>query len=854
MALSSESFSKQRWTNPPAPKHENWKGVILRDFDPDTQMRINFHPAVCAAFFDPLYTDEDDAELSWVFPRGNELKKREVKYSNNIAVLFKALYQFREFHSWKIFWSAIATGWKANAACIQVVANILVQARRNYRRDHGLQQSVCQTAKAADLWIEFLDSNGPAQPPVQGHTNILYPAVNEFYDKTERKMVNAGRVPRDFTIRSSPPESVPDKPLIRVSVSSRVKKEGQGSDQQDDRSIVDRPTRKRSRSPCPSEGPTSKRPNNTVTVTDGPRGEEAASSVLPKVGGTQSLPPNQQAKPPASTNNTPQTTNMSSEEEAPETPPKPINGCDKASTESRAASVERLLTAGALVHLQQANEGIKETVVALRNKMEALTDSMAAIVDHVESVRHDVNELNKQQQQQQQQVDHSLPGQDVSNLEALMQKCATEISSLKADIVGTKIVSDARAKQQEECQELLKSTAASSLELMQDMTSYTQTTMSNVSALKSQLQPPTAPPPPVQLDAIRSMMEGLLASHESKITSQVESLLAQRDDMVKTQVESLLAQRDDMIKTQIEDQLAKNQESTVAQIEYVFVKQLAHVNSSIEERITERNDELHSKMEDDLFVQPHTDSQTEEDMIQSQINRIVAERRQREQRMQPVIVAEPEQRMQPQIVEEMIQSSIDNIVAKRNDDMRSKMREDIEKIVAEREQRMQHKIEELLSLAQQGSKMQAKFEDVVAQQSKIEDTTSQQAAKLEKILKESMSEHESKTQSNIASHFREQDARLDKLSNEMGRIRSDVTLLATAAKSVTPKRTMREAMTAAVIDMKQHQETVQRLYNRMSLNGNGSMSEATQLADFLVKLDDTLMSARVCGVNPPAPR
>ncbi|KAK4217553.1 hypothetical protein QBC37DRAFT_47425 [Rhypophila decipiens] len=824
MALSSENYSTHRWT-PSAPKQEKWKNVILRDFDTDTQLKINFHSAVCAAFFDRLYTDEDDAELLWVFPEGNEVKKREVKYGNNIAVLFKAMYQFREFYNWKIFWSAIAIGWKANGPCIRTVANILVRARRNYRKDHGLQQSVCQTAKAADLWIEFLDSNVPAQTLVQGYDNILYPSVKEFYENMESKMVNAGRVPRDFTVRSSPPESVPDRPPVRVSVISRVKKEGQGSDQQDDRSIVDRPTRKRSRSPCPSEGPTSKRPNHTVT--DGPR--EATSSVPSKAGDTQSLPSNEQASPPASTNDIPQTKNSSSEEEAPETPPEPIKGCDRASPESRAADVERLITAGALVNLKHANEGIKETVVALRNKMEALADSMAAIVDHVESVRHDVNELNKQQQQQ--QVDHSLPGQGLSNLEALVQKCATEITSLKADMVGRKIVSDTRAKQQEECQQLLKSTAASSLELMQDMTSYTQTMMNNVSALKSQLQPPPAPPPPVQLDAIKSMMEGLFAKHESKITSQVESLLAQRDDEIKTQ---------------IDNQLAKHQESTASQIEYVLVKQLAHVNSSIE-RITERNSELHSSMEDGLFV-----PQTGEDMIQFQIDRMVAERRQREQGMQPAIMAEPEQRMQPQVLEDMIQSSVDTVVAKRNNDMQSRMREDIEKIVAEREQRIQPKIEELLSLAQQGSKIQAKFEDIITQQSKIENTISQQAAKLDKILtRPNVEESISETQSNIATHFREQNTRLEKLGDEMSRIRSDVERL--AEKFLAPKRTMREAITAAVIDMKEHQETVQRFYNHMSRHGNRSMSELTQIADFLVKLDDTLISARVC-INPPVPR
>lgn len=172
-------------------------------------------------------------------------------------------------------------------------------------------------------------------------------------------------------------------------------------------------------------------------------------------------------------------------------------------------------------------------------------DSVAVIVDHVESLREDVNELKQQQKET------ALPREYVSNLEKLVQKAAADVTSLKADVVGLKVMTDARHRKQEEYQLSTQENATTNLKLVQETTSCIKTLMDEISELKCQQQLVPPSPPPVQLSDIKALLEGILAQQEEKLQLQLRSLLGPQEDKIRSQVEDSFAQHEDRISSQM---------------------------------------------------------------------------------------------------------------------------------------------------------------------------------------------------------------------------------------------------------------------------------------------------------------
>ncbi|KAK4237541.1 hypothetical protein C8A03DRAFT_15937 [Achaetomium macrosporum] len=174
-----------------APKVEP---IMLWGFCWATQQQQQFNHAWACAFHTSWYTDEghpmwdtlDDAN-----------KRREIRYGNNIYVLFRALLHCKEFYNQESLWSAIARGFNTHAIIARNTAEILTEARRA-QRDRPAKD-VSDTARAVDDWIEFLDRWRP--PPVILSDPAVHKLADAFFKTQEKKLVNAARVPLNPLLR-----------------------------------------------------------------------------------------------------------------------------------------------------------------------------------------------------------------------------------------------------------------------------------------------------------------------------------------------------------------------------------------------------------------------------------------------------------------------------------------------------------------------------------------------------------------------------------------------------------------------------------------------------------------------------
>ncbi|KAK3896648.1 hypothetical protein C8A05DRAFT_20423 [Staphylotrichum tortipilum] len=118
-------------------------------------------------------------------------KRREIRYGNNIYLLFRALLHCRRFYGQDNLWQAVARGFNTNSTVLQATAEILTKARRAQRSKPS--KDVSDTAMAADDWIQFLDSRpphprGPPDPEV-------HKVAEAFFKDQGKKLLNAARVP-----------------------------------------------------------------------------------------------------------------------------------------------------------------------------------------------------------------------------------------------------------------------------------------------------------------------------------------------------------------------------------------------------------------------------------------------------------------------------------------------------------------------------------------------------------------------------------------------------------------------------------------------------------------------------------
>jgi len=507
--------------------------IILWGFDWDTQKQIKFNQTWRAAFLDRQYTDEEHESTAWAW--NDQGKKREIKYGNNIAVLFRALYQCRHYYAHsENFWTAIATGWKTKAPVLEELVSKLTEARRLRRHENGREPS--QTAQAADHWIDFLDSEASRLSRPHHADTRVFQVAKDFYDSMAYAMVNAARVPHG---NSKPAQSLLGSHWVQDPRSPPIKSED-NTIQEEDWGRLLRYSRKRSASPISAQSPTSKRPHHETREPS--RREEPARPVQPvqnepykrqtslhslaspRMPRRESEHSNISAKPQEKPNGT---QSVSTCPQKPESEGSSVlkegPGLDLAALENKLVETERQLKdTAAMSQVNQVTGEIKEDLKSLKTITGSLAESMGMIADHVEVIREDLSVLKKQQDGEA-HSGHPVPDQ-METVLTLLRKATEDVASLKA---GT----DARLQQHEQQQLQEVTSATSNNELMQEIMSNVKTLMGDVSELKSQqTQAIPTPPAALQQQDIQVQMEGLFRdqnAHIERLTREMANMQGQ---------------------------------------------------------------------------------------------------------------------------------------------------------------------------------------------------------------------------------------------------------------------------------------------------------------------------------------
>ncbi|KAK0611781.1 hypothetical protein B0T14DRAFT_571647 [Immersiella caudata] len=274
------------------------KPILLFGFDFPTQKNLRFDHVWQAAFLTPRFTNEHHEDLRTL---NSPDKRREVKYGNNVAVLFRAMLHLGEIGGQLQggFWGAIARGFNTNVKALMETARILIEARKKQREKPF--KDLSQTASAADRWIEFVnnrDRNGTRDLTPREQSDIVY----NFLKKLEGTQINASGVPLNPHIRAptgfgsgrrySSPGYHDEDMSPRGPPGLTIKTEPDMSPI--DRHIPTEPrsARKRSASPMSAAySPTVKRPHHDAGNLTSPRDKPPAGLELPRTLGSHVVVP-----------------------------------------------------------------------------------------------------------------------------------------------------------------------------------------------------------------------------------------------------------------------------------------------------------------------------------------------------------------------------------------------------------------------------------------------------------------------------------------------------------------------------------------------------------------------------------
>ncbi|KAK3305624.1 uncharacterized protein B0T15DRAFT_396313 [Chaetomium strumarium] len=373
-------------------------------------------------------------------------KRREIRYGNNIYVLFRALLHCKEFYNQESLWSAIARGFNTNAIIARNTAEILTEARRAQR-----------ARPAKDVW---------KPSPTVLSDPAVHKLADAFFKTQEKKLVNAARVPPSPFLRQPAYVSTthlalkdpgePTSPSSRLPQSPSIKVENQR--ERGDRS---RPVRKRSASPPPADrNAKSMRFDHDVRAQPRVGSEKGSDRIEPhRIQPTRSPPrpsdsrPAQPGKlsvqhlsPPSASRGKVGAPSASSQPSMDErfSLKARIAGLEKELSEIKSKPSATLPTAAPAAapqtHLDEdVVEGLKKDVATVTNAVGTMMESLHDIVDSLNSLQDEVSGLATQQNELTTTVSQ---GQSVKlNIEDLLRPIQTlsdtvnvlrgEISDLK---------------------------------------------------------------------------------------------------------------------------------------------------------------------------------------------------------------------------------------------------------------------------------------------------------------------------------------------------------------------------------------------------------------------------------------
>ncbi|KAK4182019.1 hypothetical protein QBC35DRAFT_445821 [Podospora australis] len=165
--------------------------ILLYGFDFEIQSTQVFDVAWGSAWLTSQYTDESHEMWDQVT---DPAKRREIKYGNNIAVLFTAMVHCGEYyHDQEDWWRAIASGFNTGHERARDMANLLVDARRAQRFKRSKDAS--GTARAADRWIEFIDARRNSRATNYHSDTTIKKHAQVYYAGQHKKWLNAAWVP-----------------------------------------------------------------------------------------------------------------------------------------------------------------------------------------------------------------------------------------------------------------------------------------------------------------------------------------------------------------------------------------------------------------------------------------------------------------------------------------------------------------------------------------------------------------------------------------------------------------------------------------------------------------------------------
>ncbi|KAG8156314.1 hypothetical protein KVR01_013849 [Diaporthe batatas] len=222
--------------------------IYLPGFDRATQLGMDFKSIQFGtAWLRKTYTNDRaksirEAGLPTDDHQIRERPLQEVRYGNNISLLFKACCAFRDFHASGDLWKAVGRVYGVSSEVVRSVVDIFVMAREIYLFNDppddptsGLRSSATYWV---DQWIEFINGRLPRKPPP---TNDVFAGVDELFKAQEYKNGDLARV---LTAEpdAAPPPAPPPRPRALM---------------------------KRSPSPCPLESSPMAKKRAISTTTDG---------------------------------------------------------------------------------------------------------------------------------------------------------------------------------------------------------------------------------------------------------------------------------------------------------------------------------------------------------------------------------------------------------------------------------------------------------------------------------------------------------------------------------------------------------------------------------------------------------
>ncbi|KUI52864.1 hypothetical protein VP1G_00001 [Cytospora mali] len=175
--------------------------ILLWGFDRDKQCQHRFKNSTFESFWlQRLYTNGTSHVLKYAPNR----KQQEIRFGNNITVLFKACVHLKMYYGHPDFWTIIARGFGAMFAGMAMeTATCFMEARKAFLLEEGRHSIFVSAAtRAVDGWIAFLDKSS-AQQQSSAPAEELRASAGEFFSGLREQLVDSARITNTDEIPAS---------------------------------------------------------------------------------------------------------------------------------------------------------------------------------------------------------------------------------------------------------------------------------------------------------------------------------------------------------------------------------------------------------------------------------------------------------------------------------------------------------------------------------------------------------------------------------------------------------------------------------------------------------------------------